>query len=80
MTVDIELSKTDKLDWYYDIEYGDVFKFCDINDPTIVWIGIKVYNFDNDTDYILSFDTFELYDDIEHYDFIRIINCTLKED
>lgn len=80
MTVDINLHRTDKLDWDNDIECGDVFEFCDINDPSTVWIGMKVSDFDNYNEYVLDFDTFALYDDIEHYNFIRIINCTLRED
>ena len=82
MKVDISLTKTNNLDWDNDIEYGDVFEFCDIDEPDKKYLGMKIADVDYVSDYILGLDdnNFCLYDDIEHYNFIRIINCTLKED
>lgn len=82
MKIDIKTVGRNNLDWDNDIEYGDVFEFCDRDEPSTIYLGMKVSDRDFTADYILGFDNndFCLYDDIEHYDFIRIINCTLKED
>lgn len=82
MKIDIRTVDRNNLDWDNDIEYGDVFEFCDKSNSTETYLGMKVADVDYVSDYILELDDndFCLYDDIENYNFIRIINCTLKED
>ena len=87
MPINVKLDKekefSNTLDFHKDIQYGDVFEYCDSNDYNIgddKWYGMKVgKEADNGVwvDCIVDLDTFEIYTDIEHYKFLEIIDCSL---
>lgn len=79
MTI-VNENKDKNIKWE-NIEYGDTFVYVDssIKEPknTDKWIGMKVRSIDGD-DMIADFETFEVYDDIDSYTFLDIIESSLN--
>lgn len=74
MPLEIELNKKPKKKSTWDnLEYGDVFE-------TYEGVAMKVFDYNNKTDYILFLDEFDMYSDVENYKIIKIINCKLVEE
>lgn len=73
MSLKIELNKSQSNITWDDLGYGDVFETDD-------GIAMKVFDDSNGIDYILFFDDFNMYADVENYSIIRKINCKLVEE
>ena len=80
MRIKLNKNKNPNLTWD-ELEYGDVFKYKYGSEET--YVGMKIcdnVSSDFSVDLLLDLTDFEVYSDVEMYNIVETIKCSLIED